>query len=561
MNILRIASICTLALLLLPISALSTAERSGTLLYNINGYTLSDEGLIQFDALEFNQGRVTRLFKDQPEALASARNQAGQTIDGGGTTLLPGLIDAHGHVSSHGRALEAVDLVGIGSEADSALQVAEFIQRKDPGDWVLGRGWNQVLWSNNEFPDRQSLDQLDTDAAIALNRIDGHAVWVNSRALELANIDDHTPDPAGGQIIRDDRGRATGVLIDNAMDMVFAQIPAESVQQNEHYVLAALRDLAEVGLTSVHDAGSSSRDIQAMQNLRGRDQLPVRIYAMLDVLNSGNDVYLNQGIHLDDQQMLEIRSVKISADGALGSRGAALAADYSDLPGHQGLLLLSDEELQRQMSRSMAMGYQVNVHAIGDLANTGVLNLFEQLQADTLRLHQRHRVEHAQILDPADLNRFQSLSVIASIQPTHATSDKNMAGDRLGPQRLKGAYAWRTLIDSGAAVAGGSDFPVEPTNPFFGLHAAVTRQDREDQPEDGWLPEEKTTREQALALFTQGAAYAAHQEQSLGQLTPGYWADFILISDDYFEVAAQDIWKIQVLETWVAGKQVFKHSN
>jgi predicted amidohydrolase YtcJ len=255
--------------------------------------------------------------------------------------------------------------------------------------------------------------------------------------------------------------------------------------------------------------------------------------------------------------MLDVRSVKISADGALGSRGAALNADYTDQPGHRGLLLLDHVELERQITRAMDSGYQVNVHAIGDLANTRVLDLFEQLQSRKSGPPLRHRIEHAQILNPSDIKRFADLGVIASIQPTHATSDKNMAGTRLGQRRLEGAYAWRSLLESNAAVAGGSDFPVEPANPFFGLHAAVTRQDHQDQPPGGWLPAQKLSRIEALAMFTEGAAYAAHQENTLGRLLPGYWADFILLREDYFTVPEEDIWQIKVLKTFVAGELVF----
>jgi len=255
--------------------------------------------------------------------------------------------------------------------------------------------------------------------------------------------------------------------------------------------------------------------------------------------------------------MLDIRSVKISADGALGSRGAALFEEYSDDPGNKGLLLVSDEQLDHHIGRAMAAGYQVCIHAIGDLANARVLDYFEPLIKRYDSRDLRHRDEHAQIVRLQDIPRFAELGVIASVQPTHATSDKNMAGDRLGNERLAGAYAWRKLLNAKAIVAGGSDFPVESPNPFFGLHAAVTRQSHDNEPSGGWLPQEKLTRDEALSIFTEGAAYAAHQEKVIGRLLPGYYADFILVRDNYFEVPERDIWKNQVLATYVAGRRVY----
>ncbi len=537
------------AALLLPLTAFAS-----TLVHNVTGYTMDKGKVVRFAALEFDAGRVTRLYDSEQAAAAS---RADQRIDGAGATLLPGLIDAHGHISRHGRALNAVDLVGVSSEAAAAQAVADFIQAHPGAAYIYGRGWNQVLWPGKAFPDRDSLDAVSGDTPVVLERVDGHALWANSAALALVGIGDDTPDPEGGQIIRDARGRATGVLVDNARDALFAALPAPTDDQMAALQLTGLKDLARVGLTSVHDAGITAQEVRAFLQLRRDDRLPVRVYGMLHVLDPDNDAYLAEGPLLDEEHLLEIRSVKISADGALGSRGAALFADYSDQPGYRGLLLLTDQELEHHMDRAMQAGYQVNTHAIGDLANDRVLDLYEQLieRHDSRAL--RHRVEHAQVLRPTDIPRFAASGIVASIQPTHATSDKNMAGDRLGASRLAGAYAWHSLLASGAPMAGGSDFPVEPPNPFYGLHAAVTRQDREGRPPGGWLPEEKLSRAQALSLFTEDAAWAAHQEQHIGKLLPGYYADFILVRDDYFEVPEADIWKNRVQATYLAGRQVF----
>lgn len=534
----------------------STMLSASTLIHNVKGYTINNGELQTFGAMEFNNGRVIATYAKKP-----AKSNATRLIDGQQKTLLPGLIDSHGHISSLGRALQTVDLVGTRSEDEAISRIQLFLDRASDGNkgqqWVTGRGWNQVLWPGGEFPDRTKLDAISNDIAFAFGRIDGHALWVNGKALELSGIDNNTTDPEGGQIIRDQHGIPTGVLVDNAMNLVFNAIPPTSNEQTEQYIDTALRRLASLGLTSVHDAGASAQDIRAMRILRSENALPIRVYAMLDISDQGNASTLAQGIHLDPRQMLDIRSIKISADGALGSRGAAMIQDYSDTPGHKGLSLQSTQQLQNDMAYAMAQGYQVNVHAIGDLANRRVLNMFEELQSGPLRMLQRHRIEHAQILTPADLKRFSTLGVIASVQPTHASSDKNMAADRVGVKRLEAAYAWRSLLESGARVAGGSDFPVEPANPFFGLHAAVTRQDRNNEPAGGWLPDEKISLVQALAMFTESAAYAAHQENAVGKLLPGYWADFILVKDDIFNTKPENLWQQQILQTFVAGKQVF----
>ena len=373
----------------------------------------------------------------------------------------------------------------------------------------------------------------------------------------MAGIGPDTADPEGGEIIRDSGGRASGVLIDNAMNLVFDVMPPVTDQDMARYALVAMQDLARHGVTSVHDAGIKAQEVRAYQSLRERDALPIRIYAMLDVEDPANDAYLRQGPIIDPAHMFDIRSVKISADGALGSRGAALFEDYSDQPGQRGLLLVNDEQLDHHMGRSMAAGYQVNIHAIGDRANARVLDFMETMVRKYDNRALRHRNEHSQIIRIEDIPRFAEIGVIASIQPTHATSDKNMAGDRLGEARLAGAYAWRKLLESGAHLAGGSDFPVESANPFFGLHAAVTRQSQDNQPPGGWLPEEKLNRDETLSLFTEWAAWAAHQENVTGRLLPGYAADFILVRDDYFRVPEENIWKNQVLGTWVAGRKVY----
>ena len=532
----------------------SFPARAATLVYNVQGYTMDHGERVSFVAMEYDKGRVTRLYSDAKKATASG---ASERIDGRGATLLPGLIDAHGHIPNLGLALSAVDLVGSLSELDSVRRTRDFAAKYPNDKWILGRGWNQVLWPVKEFPHRRSLDNIVSDKPVALSRVDGHALWVNSVALALAGIGDDTPDPEGGQIIRDNKGVATGVLIDNAMDLLNPIFPVASDEQIMAFELRAMEYLASLGMTSAHDAGITAQEMRAFQALRKANEMPIRVYPMLHVLDPDNDTYLKQGPIIDPDHLLDLRSVKISIDGALGSRGAALFMDYSDQPGSKGLLLMSDEQLQHHIGRAMAAGYQVNTHAIGDLANAKVLDYYERLIGQYKSEAQRHRIEHSQILRVEDIPRFKSAGVIASIQPTHATSDKNMAGDRLGEKRLAGAYAWKSLRDSGAAMAGGSDFPVEPPNPFYGLHAAVTRQSRDNQPLGGWMKEQKLSRDETLSLFTEDAAYSAHQEEYIGRLLPGYYADYILLRDNYFTVPEQDIWKNKVIATYVAGREVF----
>ncbi|MEX2335612.1 MAG: amidohydrolase, partial [Pseudohongiella sp.] len=477
-------------------------------------------------------------------------------VDGEGKTLLPGLIDAHGHVLSYGLSLLRVDMTGTRSEQEAVARVMAF-QEANPGlEWIQGRGWNQVLWDSNEFPSADTLAQAQSDTPMWFSRVDGHAGWANQAAMELAGIDASTPDPDGGMIIRDSEGRPTGTFVDTAMDYITQHIPALSIDDQKMALRRAMLALAEQGLTSVHDAGVSSATLQAYKELLEEGPLPIRVYVMLAGGDEQLAERLAEGHFISDDNTLVVRSVKISADGALGSRGAYLNEDYSDMPGHQGLLLLSPERLTQLMDMSMQADFQVNVHAIGDGANMIVLDNYEALIQRTGTREQRHRIEHAQVLRYEDILRFNELNVIPSMQATHATSDKNMAQDRLGEVRIQGAYAWRKLMEAGAIIANGSDFPVESPNPFFGLHAAVTRQDQQNEPPGGWFPEERMTLGEALTSFTLDAAYAAHQEELLGSLEAGRLADFILVEQDVFDIDPSQLWQVEVVQTWVGGRRI-----
>jgi predicted amidohydrolase YtcJ len=344
--------------------------------------------------------------------------------------------------------------------------------------------------------------------------------------------------------------------VDNAMGLVRQHIPNLTTEETRYALTTAMEGLAGYGLTSVHDAGVGSGTIQAYKELVSNGPMPIRVNVMIAVRDENYELLLSQGRFASPDDTLSINSVKIVADGALGSRGAALIDDYSDMPGHRGLLLLDPERLEYFMRRAMNAGFQVNTHAIGDNANMIVLDNYQQLIEESGSRDLRHRVEHAQVLRYEDILRFAQLGVIPAMQATHATSDKNMAQDRLGEVRIQGAYAWRKLLDAGAIIANGSDFPVESPNPFFGLHAAITRQDQNNEPPGGWFQEESMTREEAFASFTIDAAYAGHQESIIGSLEPGKKADFILIDRDLFTIPASDIWQTEVLQTWVNGRRI-----
>ena len=531
---------------------ITTAAQGDTALHNISGYTSSDDGIIEFSVLVFDEtGRVVATGDDALLELHSGAEQ----IDGGGKTVLPGLIDAHAHVAGLGFLKTSLDLAGVPSVDDAVARIASYAREKPHVRWITGRGWNQVLWPVREFPNASQIDAVVSDRPVWLRRVDGHAGWANSAAMRLAGIDADTPDPVGGKIIRDDNGHATGVFIDKAMGLIGAHVPQPNKMEGRAAIKAAVETLLSEGMTSVHDAGIGIENAEIYMSMADDGELGMRIYAMTggadDVLDAiGKPIYAYGNDHLD------ISSVKLYTDGALGSRGAAMIEPYSDDPENRGLPFWTQEELDAMVQKSNDMGFQVGIHAIGDLGNRMALDAFDRVQGGEPSAL-RNRIEHSQIVTLDDIPRFAELGVIASMQATHATSDKNMAEDRIGPQRILGGYAWRRMLDAGVVLANGSDFPVELSNPFLGLYASVTRQDRKGEPEGGWYSDQALTRAEALHSFTLAGAFAARQEDRLGSLEQGKWADFIIIDRDYFTVPAAEIDDIVVLETWVAGKQVY----
>ena len=546
---------CAAKVLALGLLSTLQAQAGTTLVGNVHGYTWAGDGVQQFSGLVFDAGKVVEtgdavvLRKEFPTATY---------IDGAGRTLLPGLIDVHGHVLSLGFKSFQIDLDGTTSLRAAQARVRAFIKAHPGTGWVLGDGWNQVKWKLGRFPLATELDAVVADRPAALSRIDGHAVWLNSSALHAAGITRNTQDPLGGRIERDSDGNPSGVLVDKAMDLVDKVIPAPTGAERSAALRSALATLSSVGLTGVGDAGISSDDIALYKNFADQGWLSVRIYAMIGDVGDDFQAWSKSGPLIGyGHDHLDVRAVKLFADGALGSRGAALLAPYSDAPSQRGLLFMTDAEMTRKVEAALKAGFQVNVHAIGDAANHQVLDAFERAYREVGGRELRNRIEHAQVVSLSDIPRFKALDLIASMQPTHATSDMNMAEDRIGKERLRGAYAWRTFLDQGTLIAGGSDFPIESPNPFFGLHAAVTRTDHANQPAGGWYRSQAMTLPEAFRAFTLDAAFAQHQEKTLGSLEKGKWADFILIDRDLFKIAPADIWKIKVRQTWIGGKRVY----
>ena len=533
------------------------AARAETVIDNANGYTLNSKNeLLRFSSMAFDdKGRILAIGS---ASQAAARSPKAKHVDMQGKTVLPGLIDAHGHVFGLGEMLTQLDLSGTSSLA-AALKATADYARANPSDaWLRGRGWNQEIWKLGRFPTAAELDGAVADRPVWLERVDGHAAWANSKALQLAGITKDTPDPQGGKIMRGLDGNATGVLVDAAQDLVTRVLPKQTEAEARVALDRALAMIAKMGLTSVHDAGIGVAEDALYRDYADHGKLTARVYAMIGGVGADFD-RLSAGGPLKSYAdgLYALRAVKLYSDGALGSRGAALIAPYADEPSSHGLLFQKDAEMHAMMEKAIRRGYQVNVHAIGDAGNRQLLDAYQKLLPATGTANLRHRIEHAQVDSLADIPRFRAIGVAPSMQPTHATSDMNMAEQRVGPQRIKGAYAWRSFLKQGSRIACGSDFPVEHPNPFFGLHAAVTRQDAGGQPSGGWYAGQAMTLKEALRCFTLDAAWAAHQEHSSGSLENGKLADFIVVDRDLFKVAPSELHKTTVLQTWVGGRKVY----
>jgi predicted amidohydrolase YtcJ len=487
---------------------------------------------------------------------AEVRRLAGpgaRVIELAGKTVTPGLIDAHCHLYGLGADLETVSVRGLSSEAETVTAVAAAAASRPAGEWLIGRGWDQNRWPGQQFPTKAALDAAFGDRPVLLYRVDGHAIWVNSKALAAAKIAASTPDPEGGKIVRGAGGEPTGVLIDNAADLALAVVPAPAAEVRERWIRTAARRAIAVGLTGVHDMGIDDATAAVYRALAAKQALPLRVHAFL----SGDPANLERVRRSPEPAVgrFEMRGVKFYADGALGSRGARLHADYDDDRGNRGLWVTEPEKLAFAIEVATSAGWQVAVHAIGDAAIGSVLDALLAAQQKYPGEH-RPRIEHLQVLAPADLPRLVETRAIASMQPTHATSDMPWAEQRLGAERIKGAYAWRTVIDKGIPFAAGSDFPVEEVSPLFGIYAAVTRQDTSGAPAGGWYPMQRMTLDEAISAFTYDAAYAGFAEATRGRIAVGRLADLTVL--DGALAADRSLLERKVALTIVGGEIVYE---
>jgi len=477
-------------------------------------------------------------------------------LDLKGATVVPGFIDSHGHLLNLGTSLLSVDLVGSSDKREIVSRLKAFAADLPEGQWLLGRGWDQNDWPVKELPTAKDLDTAFPERPVWIERIDGHAGWANSAAIKLATKDPNGDwQPDGGEILRDDNGKASGVFIDKASALIDNAVPAANAAHLIEALQRAMEKTASVGLTAMHDAGTSKEVWDLISNINAKKELKVRVYAMADGSSKMLDFLCTNGKIVDSDAMLTARSVKLYSDGALGSRGAALLAPYTDRPKQSGLLIESPETLSKYAKRAADCGLQVNIHAIGDRGNRVTLDALQA--ASNNKNPGRHRIEHSQVIEASDFARFKQLGLIASVQPTHATSDMYWAEDRVGAERIKGAYAWQSLDDLGIPLALGSDFPVEQPDPLHGFYAAISRQDAKGWPENGWYPSQSLSREQALHGFTLGGAYAAFQEDQLGSIEVGKFADFVILSKDIMTIPAIEILSTEIAATYINGESVY----
>jgi hypothetical protein len=531
-------------------------QQADLVVTNARIYT-SDVNRPSAEALAVRSGRVAFVGSNRGAlALAGARTER---LDLAGKTVIAGMVDAHAHLLGLGQALRTVDLVGTRSYDEVIARVAERAKTARPGEWIRGRGWDQNDWADTRFPTHATLSRAVPNNPVYLTRVDGHAALVNAKALELAQVTAATPDPTGGRFIRDSANNPTGVLVDAAQGVVGRVIPAASRAELREQALAAIAEANRWGLTGIHDAGVGPEGIAVYEELAKEGRYNLRNYVMIRSSDSVLDAFMRRGpqngLH---GGRLWIRAIKITADGALGSRGAALLEPYSDDPGNTGLITNPPERIRSVAARALRAGFQLNVHAIGDRGNRIVLDQFEAALREVPTADHRFRIEHAQILRYQDIPRFAQLDVIPSMQGSHQTSDMYWVPNRLGWARAQGAYAWRSLLNTGVVIPNGSDFPVEAVNPLISFHAFFTRQDADNFPAGGWMPEQRTTRQEALLSITLWPAYAAFMEKESGSLTVGKYADFVVLDQDIMTAAPEEILRTRVLLTVLDGKAVYR---
>jgi predicted amidohydrolase YtcJ len=541
---------------------LGAQQPADLVLLNGNIYTV-DSARPTASAMAVRAGRILFVGSDG-EARKLAKGST-KLIDLRGATVVPGFIDAHAHLLGLGNTLRRVNLAGSASYDEVIARVKAWAKDVTPGEWVLGRGWDQTRWPGREFPTHEALSRAFPNNPVVLDRIDGHAILANAKAMELAGVTAASTDPVGGRIMRLASGAPSGVFVDNAEGLIGRAIPASTRAATRKAILAAIAEANRWGLTGIHDAGANAETIGIYEELAKAGNYNLRNYVMLsdpgqpDSPAARGNQYLGRGPQsaLYDGR-LWIRAIKLYADGALGSRGAALLAPYADEPANSGLLVSTPEHIRGWAEAALRSGFQVNVHAIGDRGNRIALDAVEAALGVVPKADHRFRIEHAQVISMADIPRFARLGVVPSMQATHQTSDMRWAETRVGPERIRGAYAWRSLLNTGVVVPNGTDFPVEEVNPLLTFHAAVTRQDPNGWPAGGWYPEQKMTREEALRSMTIWPAYAGFQEFLLGSLTPGKYADFVVLDRDIMRIPDTEILGTRVVSTWIGGTRVYE---
>lgn len=542
-----------------------------TVYFNGNIYTV-DEKFSKATAMAIKDGKF--IFVGDDNQIDYFIDRYTKVIDLKGKTVIPGLIDSHLHYPGIGAAVQQIDCFWAPKE-EILNKVAEAVKRSQPGEWIIGRGWNQEVWDPAIFPSKLELDAIAPNNPVVLTRVCGHAIWANSAAMKIGGIDVDgvTPNPTGGEIIRktaEDEaigrykgikvGEAIGVFTDTAAGIITKHKPDPTENQLIDQLRLAQDHILSYGITSVRDAGSGIDTFNRLKGLYEKNELKIRIYMMASEGESAEQFYkmpTEERIGLFGDRF-NVRSVKLMADGSLGARSAWMLKEYSDRKGHIGDPRYTDEELYEYVKKAAEAGFQVNTHAIGDAANRQVLDIYEKVIKELNLKDHRFAIEHAQVIALEDIPRFAELGVLPSMQFVHATSDLNMAEDRVGPERIKGAYAWRKLIESGSIIPNGTDAPVELVNPFHGFYAAVTRKTRDGFPESGWYTEECLTREEALRAYTIWAAYAQFQEDKIGSIEEGKYADFVVIDRDYMSCPVDELKDINALMTVIAGEVVYE---
>jgi predicted amidohydrolase YtcJ len=548
---------CTRLALVALLLSTSAPAWADTLIDNVRGTTIGANGQPEsFTGLLFdNAGTIVRVIH-AGDKKPKPKKEYQYHVDGKGRVMLPGMIDAHAHVMGMGFAALSLDLSETTSLAQALEKIRTFVAEHPDRPWIVGRGWNQELWQLGRFPTAAELDTVTGNRPVWLERVDGHAGWANTAALKAAGVTAASKDPAGGKLERNADGSPQGVFVDTAMELVNARLPAPRAEDRDVAFATAQQILFKRGVTAVADMGTSIEDWQAYRRAGDANRLYVRVMAYaagVEQMSLIGGPGPSPWLYAD---RLRLNGVKLYLDGALGSRGAWLKAPYADVPATSGLPQLSETQLGNLMSRAAMDNFQIAVHAIGDKGNAAAIGAIDDLSA-TYKGDRRWRIEHAQIVDPKDFARFGQNGVIASVQPVHQTSDRTMAEARLGPDRLAGAYPWKSLQAAGAKLAFGSDAPVEQADPWAGFAAAISRQGPDGQPTGGWQPQERVDRATALAAYTSGAAFAGFAEKRFGRLAPGLRADFIVVDTDPMSASPEQIRATKVIETWIGGGLVW----